>query len=400
MLVTIASVPRPRLYQQKLTHHMLLCEFLPFLVGLLSGILGGLIGAAIWRKKLQPLRDELDVCRKKTEDINLNLTRQKNKFADLQRDHRQLSDSAANWEHKYGLLEKETTALRTAKEGLERKYKEARRGDDAELLHLRQQNASLTEQLAEHDAEINALQAQLTNSRFEKTQAQENLAAAKSQVDRSAKGDSANVKQLRSDMEQLRRKAGASAALVKQLETEKAQLTAKVVELEGDLAGFTPAAAGTGEWAAEKAALEARIKELEAQLAAPAPRGLTTEVAAPEAQPTTETVAEEATPPAPAAGTLIVLPSGAKVKQDDLKMVEGIGPKIEGLLHAAGIKTWRQLADAPVDEVQKVLDEAGPRYRMHQPTTWAKQALLAADGKWEELEAYQDRLVGGREPEE
>lgn len=96
----------------------------------------------------------------------------------------------------------------------------------------------------------------------------------------------------------------------------------------------------------------------------------------------------------------IQLPNGKSIKQDDLKMVEGVGPKIEGLLHDAGIKTWEDLANAPTEDVQKILDEAGPRYRMHQPTTWSKQARLAADGKWDELVAYQDHLDGGREPED
>ena len=93
----------------------------------------------------------------------------------------------------------------------------------------------------------------------------------------------------------------------------------------------------------------------------------------------------------------ITLPSGKKIKQDDLKMVEGIGPKIEGLLHAGGIMTWRDLADVDVAKVQAILDEAGPRYRMHSPATWAKQAALAADAKWAELEKLQDELDGGRE---
>lgn len=96
----------------------------------------------------------------------------------------------------------------------------------------------------------------------------------------------------------------------------------------------------------------------------------------------------------------ITLPSGKKIKQDDLKMVEGIGPKIEGLLHDAGIMTWEDLATAPTEKVQQILDDAGPRYRMHQPTTWAKQARMAAAAQWAELEAYQDHLDGGREPEE
>ena len=96
----------------------------------------------------------------------------------------------------------------------------------------------------------------------------------------------------------------------------------------------------------------------------------------------------------------ITLPSGKKIKQDDLKMIEGVGPKIEGLLKDGGITTWKELANAPTEKVQAILDEAGPRYRMHDPATWAKQAKLAHEAKWEELEALQDHLDGGREPDE
>ena len=96
----------------------------------------------------------------------------------------------------------------------------------------------------------------------------------------------------------------------------------------------------------------------------------------------------------------ITLPSGKKVNQDDLKLIEGIGPKIEGLLNDAGINTWQELADAPGEKIQAILDEAGPRYRMHDPATWSKQAKLAADAKWEELETLQDSLKGGKEVDE
>jgi hypothetical protein len=33
---------------------------------------------------------------------------------------------------------------------------------------------------------------------------------------------------------------------------------------------------------------------------------------------------------------------------------------------------------------------------MHNPGTWPKQAKLAADGKWEELETLQKQLKGGK----
>lgn len=84
-------------------------------------------------------------------------------------------------------------------------------------------------------------------------------------------------------------------------------------------------------------------------------------------------------------------------KTDDLKAMEGIGPKIEGLLHAAGIKTWRALADTPVEKIQEILDAAGANFSLADPASWPQQADLAANGKWDQLNALQDYLVAGRE---
>jgi large subunit ribosomal protein L27 len=81
---------------------------------------------------------------------------------------------------------------------------------------------------------------------------------------------------------------------------------------------------------------------------------------------------------------------------DDLKKIEGIGPKIAELLIEGGIVTFADLAAAPVERVQEILDAAGPRYRVHNPATWGKQAELAAAGKWNELKAWQDELNGGK----
>lgn len=48
-------------------------------------------------------------------------------------------------------------------------------------------------------------------------------------------------------------------------------------------------------------------------------------------------------------------------KLDDLKIIEGVGPKIETLLKEGGINTWAELAEAPVDRLKEILDAAGPR---------------------------------------
>ncbi len=85
-----------------------------------------------------------------------------------------------------------------------------------------------------------------------------------------------------------------------------------------------------------------------------------------------------------------------KWKQDDLKIVEGIGPKIEELYHAAGIKTWKDLSETPLEKSQAILAAAGERYRIHNPSTWAKQAEMCYQGKWKELKNWQDSLDGGK----
>lgn len=85
-----------------------------------------------------------------------------------------------------------------------------------------------------------------------------------------------------------------------------------------------------------------------------------------------------------------------KWKQDDLTAVEGIGPKISGLLKDAGINTWRELSTTQVSKLQEVLDAAGKRYKLADPSTWPKQADMAADGRWDDLQEYQDFLQGGK----
>ena len=85
--------------------------------------------------------------------------------------------------------------------------------------------------------------------------------------------------------------------------------------------------------------------------------------------------------------------------RDDLKIVEGIGPKIEELLFKADITTYGQLAATSVQQLQGILDAAGSRFAMHDPGTWSAQALLAANGEWDNLKAYQDFLNAGKRPD-
>ncbi len=86
----------------------------------------------------------------------------------------------------------------------------------------------------------------------------------------------------------------------------------------------------------------------------------------------------------------------SKEGADDLTKIEGIGPKISEHLHTAGITTFAELAKTKTEKIQEVLDNAGPKYNIHDPKTWAEQSGMAADGKWDELKVWQDELMGGK----
>jgi large subunit ribosomal protein L27 len=115
-------------------------------------------------------------------------------------------------------------------------------------------------------------------------------------------------------------------------------------------------------------------------------------------KPAPKKAAKEAAPAVEAAEEAPKAEKAVKApKLNDLKIVEGVGPKIEQLLNEGGINTWEELAAAEVDRLKEILDAAGPRYQIHDPSTWPAQAKFAAEGKWEELKEYQDMLIGGRD---
>lgn len=86
-----------------------------------------------------------------------------------------------------------------------------------------------------------------------------------------------------------------------------------------------------------------------------------------------------------------------KSGKDDLTVVEGIGPKISQLLIADGIETFRQLEKTEVSAIQKILDDAGPSFKLAKPESWPRQSGLCVAQDWKELKAYQDRLFNGVE---
>jgi len=117
------------------------------------------------------------------------------------------------------------------------------------------------------------------------------------------------------------------------------------------------------------------------------------------AKPAEKLVAQEVvTAPVVAAVETEAKPKKAKkaAEGDDLKIIEGIGPKIADLLINEGIVSFADLAATSAERVKEILDAAGSSYAMHDPTTWAEQAELARDGKLDELKELQDKLNAGR----
>ncbi len=85
------------------------------------------------------------------------------------------------------------------------------------------------------------------------------------------------------------------------------------------------------------------------------------------------------------------------VQKDELKKIEGIGPKIQQLLYDAEITTFKQLSETPVEKIKEILMAAGERYKIHDPSTWPQQSALAAENKWDELRQMQDNLIAGKD---
>ena len=97
-----------------------------------------------------------------------------------------------------------------------------------------------------------------------------------------------------------------------------------------------------------------------------------------------------------------ITPSGPKVtsvksqesstdEPDDLTRIEGIGLKTAEVLKSAGINSYLSLSETSLDSLKQILEEAGTAYLRHGHETWAKQAQLAASGKWDALKAWQDK---------
>jgi predicted flap endonuclease-1-like 5' DNA nuclease len=173
--------------------------------------------------------------------------------------------------------------------------------------------------------------------------------------------------------------------------------TAELERLRGRVANLEPVAA-------ERDQLQAQLDECRARAAATSAHDQAQGFAAIGEQPAHERVPA---PPPPVEETPTTAPAAPDVSQakailgrsitlDDLKAIEGIGPKIESLCHGIGIRTWFDLSTTEASLLRTMLADAGSRFATHDPSSWPDQAGLLAAGRWDEFKALTDGLHGGR----
>ena len=104
-----------------------------------------------------------------------------------------------------------------------------------------------------------------------------------------------------------------------------------------------------------------------------------------------------AAPPARVIDVGAARAAGFNIKHDDdLTIIEGIGPKIDDLFHANGVVSFAQLARLSVAEMLEILERGGPHFQLANPGSWARQAALASENRWAELKRLQEDLIAGR----
>ncbi len=84
-------------------------------------------------------------------------------------------------------------------------------------------------------------------------------------------------------------------------------------------------------------------------------------------------------------------PAPTVAAPDDLKRIDGIGPKIEQILHAARITTFAALANTNEAWLREQLIAHNPRLRTQDTASWPTQAALARDGEWGKLHAMKKK---------
>ncbi len=307
----------------------------------------------------------------------------KNKNVKLENDYRASSREASSLTTKLGLLNSEISGLKSTGEPVAAPTDENEKEVDrlTDILHRRDAEIerlknSVSEVKAEKDEYIR--RSENYKPRFEDANLERNTLKVKyDKLVEQTKNISSEDKDMASENAKLREELAA-------LKAEAAGKGDRQEEVDGLIKVAKKAEAEKNDLQIKYESLLRHHEQLEAQGKATPP---------PAPTPVAAFTAPVTPPPAPV--TPPPAPTPVASAEDDLKKIEGIGPKIEELIKNGGIKTWKKLSETDPSVIQGFLDAAGPRYKMHKPQSWPLQAGMAARGEWEALEKWQDEHDGG-----
>jgi len=74
--------------------------------------------------------------------------------------------------------------------------------------------------------------------------------------------------------------------------------------------------------------------------------------------------------------------------KDDLKLIYGIGPKVEATFNKHGVSTFAQLIKTEKSKIEAILEEAGPMFKNVDTADWKKQAEVGLEGGAEAIKNW------------
>jgi predicted flap endonuclease-1-like 5' DNA nuclease len=420
------------------------CNFLPIIIGLGSALLGGLIGWYIHRQQTLELTEELEDLQSNNsrlvhahDTLNIRCENLQNSFSSLNETHKKLDVAHLDLQTAFSQLNAEKVALALQLASMETAENSRNTegasmstllADDAsqtvdnealneQITHLSSQLAAVnaeyfdykndtTKRLQEADEQLTSLRGQyetMLDSYIQQGQRIKNLT---SEIDEwQGHFDGLMLKNNKQDthiieLEEMRSSLDIEVGILRGrfnevqerntvLEHEWSVLNQKHTELAAEKAQINGAFADmntafhtkSSNWESKYNELEARHSSLTRRFQDlnAANEGMESSIAGLNSE---------------------LLTYKRRANPDDLKIIEGIGPKIEELLNNADIYSYAQLATTEVSTLRGILDNAGSRFRMHDPQTWPIQSDIAEKGDWVKLKEYQDYLIAGRNPEQ
>lgn len=331
------------------------------------------------KARIQDLQKEVEAANKSAEKFRLDYENEHSKVTSMIVDHSEaeaLKNRVKNQEKELSRSREESTRLRTELDSVQaERVRMAKALDESQMADMRNKIQRLENDL--QSSRLMVIKYQSDSSRMEEERARMR-----------------QQEELTKELEGLRESLSKSEDELKASRTRLTELAGQKLELDRLQAALKESEAKLSSNHDLLTDSEARIAALEAELAAL--RKSSSEAIA--VHTTTSAPMSEAghTEPSPAAP---LETAAAVVAPDDLKRVEGIGPKLEQMLNEHGIHTFAQLAASSTGDLQAILDKGGDAYRIHDPGTWPQQAGLLAEGRIEEFEALTERLKGGREVE-